>query len=208
LSSAPEDTIALLERHKAGDPDALDVLLQRYYPHVVRIVGVRMRSQTKARVDIADLVQQTMERAIRSLEHYEQQEDARWINWLACIAERVVLSNYRDQLAACRDLRRESAKVGQGDTTNGLPYVNPTADVDSPSVVVSRQEHHEMLDECLAELEEDQREVILMRDFAGASWEYVAAELKRPSSDAARKFYDRARSALKEKLRLVMGDGA
>lgn len=198
MSVQPEDTFALLEKHHAGDPEALGIILRRCYPRVERIVQVRMRSRSQARADTADLVQDVMVRAIRNLENFSRQEDARLINWLACMAEREILSHVRNQRAAKRDEDREIARVKTSESTFTGSQVDP---IRSPDSIVSKKEDSEILDACLATLESEQRECILLRDFAGASWELVAEELDRPSPEAARKFYQRARTALKERLR-------
>jgi len=202
----PEDTFALLEKHRAGDPAALDVLLRRHYPRVERIVKVRLRAQNFALADAADLVQQTMIRAIRHLDDFEARDDARLINWLARIAEREVYSHYRFQNAARRDHRREQSLINPVDSSNSSSMHDPPSPDDSPSRVMARRESGEILDECLASLAEDQREVFLLRAYAGASWEVVAQELGRPSAEAARKFYERARETLKEHLRPFLND--
>ncbi len=206
MSQIPEETFLLLEKHKAGDPAAMDSILARYYPRVTRIVGIRLRARATRRADLADLVQQTMIRAIGSLDNFEWREDARLIDWFARIAERVVLSDFRDQRAACRDIDRESDGFVSDDSAISCAYFDPVAQQDSPSTVAARREDHDVLDACLGALTHEQREAILLRDFAGASWETVAAELERPSADAARKFYERARQALKEQLQLVRGE--
>jgi DNA-directed RNA polymerase specialized sigma24 family protein len=68
-----------------------------------------------------------------------------------------------------------------------------------------RGEDKQLLDECLAGLQEDMREVILLRDFAGASWAHIASRLGRPSSDAARKQHERTLIALREAIRGRLG---
>jgi DNA-directed RNA polymerase specialized sigma24 family protein len=44
----------------------------------------------------------------------------------------------------------------------------------------------------LAQLSERHRELILLRDYAGSSWEAIADELGLPSPDAARMLHARA----------------
>jgi hypothetical protein len=43
--------------------------------------------------------------------------------------------------------------------------------------------------------------VILLREYAGGSWAFVAEELGRPSAGAARQLYLRARDELRERVR-------
>ena len=55
--------------------------------------------------------------------------------------------------------------------------------------------------QALDQLVEDQRAVILLRDFEGLSWDHVAQELGRPSAGAARMFHATAMKNLAVLLR-------
>jgi DNA-directed RNA polymerase specialized sigma24 family protein len=57
------------------------------------------------------------------------------------------------------------------------------------------------MDDSLAELEEAHREVLLLRHYAGASWERTAELMGHPSPDAARMLHARALNALRKSLR-------
>ena len=203
VTSLPEDTFVLLAKHQAGDPGALNALLERHYPNVERIVRVRLRSAGDARADCLDLVQQTMILALQNLDQFEQREDARLIDWLARIAEREVLAHHRRQRAARRDVRREAPKLESAGST--APQHAAVSGDSTPSERAVRDEDRAVLDECIAALPEDMREVLLLRDFAGASWSHIAEQLGRPSSDAARKQHERALSALRVAVRARLG---
>ena len=60
-------------------------------------------------------------------------------------------------------------------------------------------EEEAILDACLHELSPDHLEVIVLRDFAGGSWEWIAKELHRSSEGAARELHHRAVIALGRK---------
>jgi DNA-directed RNA polymerase specialized sigma24 family protein len=56
----------------------------------------------------------------------------------------------------------------------------------------------EVLDECIGTLDEDYREVVLLRNHAGGSWSWIAEQLGRSSPDASRKLHARAMIELTE----------
>ena len=64
----------------------------------------------------------------------------------------------------------------------------PLAAAPGPSALsgLVRREALDQVGDCLAELREDYRQVILLRDVEGASWKEIAARLGAPSPDAAR----------------------
>jgi DNA-directed RNA polymerase specialized sigma24 family protein len=61
-----------------------------------------------------------------------------------------------------------------------------------PLDATASEEEQRIVEACLAELPEEYRELILLRNYAGASWESVAEETGRPSAAAARMMHARA----------------
>ena len=78
--------------------------------------------------------------------------------------------------------------LGGGSTTISLPALDEEA---LPPEEAYKAEVREILDDSMAELPENYREVILLRDYAGASWDYVARE-RGTSVPAAEQLYRRA----------------
>jgi DNA-directed RNA polymerase specialized sigma24 family protein len=70
-----------------------------------------------------------------------------------------------------------------GTTGSGL---DPACDGRQPEDQAVVEEQRRIVEECIADLPEDYRELIVLRDYVGASWETIAAETGRPSPDAAR----------------------
>jgi DNA-directed RNA polymerase specialized sigma24 family protein len=58
-----------------------------------------------------------------------------------------------------------------------------------------------LLETCVAELSEELRELIILREYAGASWEEIAKETGRPSPDAARMMHGKAMLELSKLLK-------
>ncbi len=66
-----ESSLRLLERVRAGDAEALEVLLTRYRPRLVRWAHGRLGPGVRSLGDTEDLVQNTLIRALRSLDTFE-----------------------------------------------------------------------------------------------------------------------------------------
>ncbi|MDP6764070.1 MAG: sigma-70 family RNA polymerase sigma factor, partial [Planctomycetota bacterium] len=146
--------------------------------------------------------QEALIRASQNLATFEKREDATLIDWLAKIVENEVLRQAEHFAAQKRDPRREEALDRPTAGETGLDLADALGDETAgPVTRVSRAELAEIVDECLTELPEDHREVILLRDYAGGSWSFVAERLDRPSADAAMQLYRRARIALAERVR-------
>lgn len=198
-SQASANTYVLLDRYRAGDKSALQTLLQRYYPRVACIVRVRMGAALRERLTEEDVVQEVFLRVMESIDSYERREDAEWINWVARIVQNVISSQARHHGARKRTAARE---VSMSASATG-PASGPGFDVAAESSVAgqaSRRELQALLEATLAELSEDQREVILLREYAGYEWRAVAEQMQRSSPEACQELHRRARQELEKRL--------
>ncbi|MBJ76522.1 MAG: hypothetical protein CMJ98_05830 [Planctomycetes bacterium] len=194
---AVPESVALLQRYQGGDEAALNELLERYYPRVLRIVNARLGPKLREKVDVEDIAQGTLMRATQALGNFEVREDASLIHFMAKLAQNEILHNAEHFGAQKRDVFREEGLEKHGATGSDSVFERPfVSDSTSPGSRAERREMAELVDECLSELNEDQREVILLRDYAGGSWKFVAESLERPSPEAAMQLYQRARITL------------
>ncbi|WP_030603156.1 sigma-70 family RNA polymerase sigma factor [Streptomyces achromogenes] len=88
------DTAALVDAARAGDPAAQDALVGAYLPLVYNIVGRALNGS----VDVDDVVQETMLRALGSLGDLRTPESFR--SWLVAIAMNRVRAHWRDRQLA------------------------------------------------------------------------------------------------------------
>lgn len=197
------ESVHLIRRYQAGEQGALAELFARYYDRVHRIVAIRARSLMGGVGDVDDVVQETFLSAMRSFDRFELRDECRLINWLARIAEHKVIDILKRETAPKRDRRLEVSL----EALNGSDVMHSSVAFDlmaDSTQVPDRAERDELagiLDGCLGELAEHQREVILLRDFAGGSWKFISDEMGCASDEAARKLYSRARVALVSRMR-------
>jgi len=184
-------SLELVQRAQGGDKEALNRLIQRYQDRVLRIVRLRLGARLRERVDSEDILQETFITAVRLLENFEMRDEASLIHWLARIAERQIIAAADYHGARKRDQGRALAlTAGLGNTTaSGLFFA---ADTTQPLSRMQKTEEARIVEDCLARLPDEYRELILLRNYAGASWETVAEETGRPSPAAARMMHARA----------------
>lgn len=195
-------TTALIRKAQGGERTALGVLFARYYPRVHRIVRARMGAVFMSLEDPEDIVQDTFIVAIEKFDDFEIRENAALINWLARLAEHQIQNAVKHHRAMKRDHRREVVLTWIHDNiTTGELALEPAVSQAGVVDTVMQSEEAEILEECLHALPEQQREVILLRMFAGGSWEWIATELGRPTPAAARELFSRARLALAQAMR-------
>ncbi|WP_028799601.1 sigma-70 family RNA polymerase sigma factor [Streptomyces sp. 142MFCol3.1] len=87
-------SVALVTAARKGDPEAQDALVSAYLPLVYNIVGRALNGS----VDVDDVVQETMLRALDALEDLRTPESFR--SWLVAIAMNQVRAHWRDRQVA------------------------------------------------------------------------------------------------------------
>jgi len=188
-------TLVLIQRAQGGDNACRDRLIERYYDRVRRIVRIRMDSPLRKRLDSGDILQETFMAAMRGFDKFDMGSEASFINWLAVIAERKVRDALDHATAQRRDVRREveidGPRPGKDEDDRAPDQESPNKAV-SPLSKLAMQEDSALLEEALHSLPEQYRELILLRDYAGYSWDEVARETGRPNASAARMMHARA----------------
>jgi RNA polymerase sigma factor (sigma-70 family) len=189
-----QETFELIRRYRAGDPHALGILLQRYHPTLERIVRVRMGPALLAFTSVADVIQDTIVRVIKDIDSYQPRDDASWIDWVAKLAQHEIHNQVRARQARKRG---GGAAAAVGQIENPEPDVPDTAT--GASSVAARNELMDIVDRHAGELPTDQREVFVLRHYAGADWNAIAERMLR-SVAACQELARRARLALAERM--------
>ena len=195
--SSLTNTTNLIGRAQGGEQAAFESLFGRYYSRVLRIVRSRMGQRLRCHEDPEDIVQNTFIVAIQKFDTFEPAHEASLINWLAQLVEHQIQNAVRYHNALKRDHKREVVlrRIHESVTSGNLRLEMANSD-SGPIERAARTEEEAILDECLNELSQAHREVILLRDFAGGEWEWIAKELGRPSMRAAQELHRRAVMAL------------
>ena len=182
----------LMLRYREGDVRAFEQLLLRHrrpvYLFVLRFVGMYNTALAE------DLTQETFLRVVKHASSYERQ--ARFTTWLYTLARNLCVDSLR------RYKHRKAQSLDQPVGEEGATLLERTAD-DGP-MVDRRVIGHELqarLQQAVAGLPEDQREVFLMREVADLQFKEIAAIVGIPENTVK----SRMRYAL-EKLREALDD--
>ncbi len=209
MSPEPDDLQQILERASRGDRDALGPVLDGYRDRLRRMVRLRLDARIRARVDASDVVQEACFEASRRCGEWLRQQDVPFYLWLRFLTGQQILMCERRHLGAqARDVRRE-ARPGLG----GFPGADVTtvveevvANATSPTKALARKEVRAIVERALAQMEEIDREVLVLRHFEQLSNAEAAQELGI-AEEAARKRYFRAAGRLREILEGSPGIG-
>jgi RNA polymerase sigma-70 factor (ECF subfamily) len=161
------------------------------------IARTQVEGWVRAKVDPSDLVQQTFLDAYRGFETFKGESSSEWLGWLRRIlATNAVDFARRFTATEKRQVRREMSL----DQNRQDARLNELADErDTPSKELLAHERELLVAEALHQLDDDHREVILLRNLQGLPFEEVARQMNR-SRAAAQMLWLRAIRNLKKIL--------
>ncbi|MBX9791192.1 MAG: sigma-70 family RNA polymerase sigma factor [Pirellulales bacterium] len=173
-------TAELLARARDGDAAAVERLLAGHREALRRMVQLRMDPALARRVDSSDVVQEVLIEANRRLTDYLARPAMPFALWLRSMArDRLIDAHRRHREAARRSLDREQPLAGGDDSsTAALQPGAWLADRElTPAAAALQAEAARRFQEALAQLDETDREVLLMRHFEQLSNQEVATAL-------------------------------
>ena len=174
----------LVAAFQDGDASAFDQLVRRWdrriHGAIYRVVG--------ADEDARDLCQEAFLKAYRGLGSFKR--EARFSSWL-----------YQIALNVCRDrLRRRRGRVPVSlDELEASTDVRLRATSPSPLELVEAQDLSRVVERAMAGLSEDEREVIVLKEYQGLTFPEIAETLAIPQSTVKTRLY-RGLSLLRHRL--------
>jgi RNA polymerase sigma factor (sigma-70 family) len=181
-----ESTFSLLERARAGDQQALDLLFARHLQPLQRWAAGRLPQWARDLADTDDLVQDTLLRTFKRIESFEP----RRVGALQAYLRNAVLNRLRDELR----------RTGRKPASTNLDGVDVEA-ADSPLEAAIGREKVDAYEKALERLKPEEQEAIIARVELGYSYQELALMLDKPTADAARKTAQRALVRLAEELK-------
>jgi RNA polymerase sigma-70 factor (ECF subfamily) len=194
-AASSASAVSLLRRAQHGSRSSLGSLLEQYRNYLAILASAQIEKRLQARVSPSDVVQETMLRASQRFAQFRGTTEREFLAWLRQILVNN-LAKFVEQhmLAARRDVRREisierlGASVEQ--STIQLAALVP-AGGKSPSMAFQQREEAVMLADRLAQLPDDYREVLVLRNLQGLPFEQIAQRIGR-SVGASRMLWLRA----------------
>lgn len=184
----PDDELVL--RSKNGDKEAFDILVQRYRKPLFRFVYHSLRQ----REDAEDITQESFVRAYLSL---SQLKNNRLFKiWLFRIALNLIKDNKR------AEKRKPVVSLDALQEETGLQL----DEEDYPSEEeLERKKIMERIQKEIASLPMELKEVIILRDLQGFSYEEISLLLRCPMGTIKSRLFN-ARQILRNKLKDILGD--
>ena len=166
---------------KTGDTNAFSELYEHYRPRVYRFAFKLLRDRDQAE----DIVQETFLKAQKSIHTLDQSYSL--VSWLFAITRNEVYSQIR---------RTRS---------NGQVDVDDVWDSETPLDELIGAETVEIVQNMIAQLKPDYKEVILLREYERMSYAEIASVTQNTESAVKARLF-KARKALVKKLKPYFGE--
>jgi len=185
----------LVQRTVAGDQRAFELLVIKYQRRVERLISRMVRD-----VDLVpDIAQETFIRAYRALHQFRG--DAQFYTWLYRIAvntaKKFLLELKHDPTIS------DNALASRDEDDETFISRNEPSTEESPESLLAAKEISEVINAVLAELPDDLRQAITLREMEGLSYEDIAAIMGCPIGTVRSRIF-RAREAVSAKVRPLL----
>ncbi len=202
----PEQNVTqnLLANAKGGDRAAVNRLLERHRVSLRKLISLRLDRQIARRVDASDVVQDVLLEANTRLQDYLADPRMPFHLWLRQLAQdRMIDLHRRHRGAQRRSLDREqSLAVPQFADRSGFDLMGQLADHElTPAAASIRKELEARFVVALDQLEDEDREIVLMRHFEQLGNSEVAEALGLSAAAAGMRHLRALR-----KLRAILGE--
>jgi len=151
----------LVQRYLGGDFTSLEFLINRYKDKIFSYILVNVKNYHLAE----DIFQDTFIKVVRSLNLGNYTDNGKFISWVLRIAHNLVIDHYRHE----KNLNIVSNDASPIDYFNSPKF----SDENIEDFIINEQILEEVRD-LIDELEEEQRQVVIMRHYLDLSFKEIA----------------------------------
>ncbi len=182
---------------RKGDVDAFEILVKN---HQKKMFNIAFRI-TGSMEDASEVIQDAFVSAYKNLKRFE--ERSRFSTWIYAIT----VNTARNRLTQIRARsRHETDSLDDPSSVDEkMTKWQPASDDPSALDTLIKRDQQKSVQECLNRLEQDFREVIVLRDIQGFSYEEISVMLSIAAGTVKSRIF-RAREAIKDCLKKLLGD--
>jgi RNA polymerase sigma-70 factor (ECF subfamily) len=151
----------LLTMFVKGDQSCFEKLIHRHKSKVFAYISLYIRDQALAE----DIFQDTFLKVIQSVKSGKYSDNGKFLSWVMRIAHNLIIDHFR----RIRQMNTISNDNYESDIFNSRQF----ADENIEDTIVKKQIHHDIR-KMISHLPDDQREVVILRHYAGLSFKEIA----------------------------------
>jgi RNA polymerase sigma-70 factor, ECF subfamily len=193
--TADASDLSLVQRVQHGDKGAFDVLVLKYQHKVVKLVMRYVRNAAEAE----DIAQDAFIKAYRALPQFRG--DSAFYTWLY----RIAINTAKNAVVA-RDRNPVDFDLDMTNNDESYEMQGRLKDSETPEALVLTDEIRTTVNAAIANLPDDLRTAIVLRELEGLSYEEIAATMDCPVGTVRSRIF-RAREAIDSRLREVFEGG-
>jgi RNA polymerase sigma-70 factor (ECF subfamily) len=153
----------LLEAYRAGNPDAISVLISRHSQRVYDYIRMLVKDS-----DLADdLFQETFVKAVRVIDQGRYTDQGRFLSWVMRIAHNQVIDHFRSQ--------RKDHVINESEAGYDILGTHKLSEGSIEERMVGEQIEAD-LRRLIEQLPDEQREVVKMRYYGNLSFKEIAEQ--------------------------------
>ncbi len=151
----------LIERFIKGEQSCFEQLIHRHKNKVFAYISLYIRDQALAE----DLFQDTFMKVIQSVKAGKYQDNGKFISWVMRIAHNLIIDHFR----RIKQMNTVSNDDYESDLFNSRKFAESTVEDD-----MIRRQIQKDVRKMITLLPDDQREVVILRHYAGLSFKEIA----------------------------------
>jgi RNA polymerase sigma factor (sigma-70 family) len=151
----------LIQRFIKGETSCFDQLIHRHKNKVFAYISLYIRDQALAE----DLFQDTFMKVIQSVKAGKYQDNGKFISWVMRIAHNLIIDHFR----RIKQMNTVSNDDYESDLFNSRKFADSNVEEDMIKHQIQKD-----VRKMISMLPEDQREVVILRHYAGLSFKEIA----------------------------------
>jgi RNA polymerase sigma factor (sigma-70 family) len=151
----------LIQRFIKGEQSCFEQIIHRHKNKVFAYISLYIRDQALAE----DLFQDTFMKVIQSVKTGKYQDNGKFISWVMRIAHNLIIDHFR----RVKQMNTVSNDDYESDLFNSRKLADSTVEDD-----MIRRQIQKDVRKMISHLPEDQREVVILRHYAGLSFKEIA----------------------------------
>ncbi|MDX1694976.1 MAG: RNA polymerase sigma factor RpoE [Ketobacteraceae bacterium] len=182
----------LVERVQQGDKRAFDLLVTKYQHKILSVIGRFVQDQDEA----MDVAQEAFIKAYRALKNFRG--ESAFYTWIYRIAVNTAKNHLvsRGRRPPGRDVEVEDAEYYEGGVA--------LHETSSPEKNLLRDELEKVIYDTIADLPEDLKTALTLREFDGLSYEEIAEIMDCPVGTVRSRIF-RGREAVDSQVKALLG---
>lgn len=183
----------LVERLKRRDEAAFNELITLYQGRIYRLLFRMLGDAAEAE----DLAQEVFITVFKSIDGFRG--DSKLSTWLYRVASNHCKNRIKYLQRRARGKKKEFDEIAEHDAIESAT-MNSSSTIARPDQVVEAYEKEQILKEAIASLDDDHRELVVLRDIEHMTYEQIQ-EITGLAEGTVKSRLHRARHALREKVR-------